>query len=935
MAPILKPVIIRCREKLREGRERVRGIHERGAPGVQVCNLLADLFDDIVLEVWEEALTGFPESQAASHPASERRSDSGSNAGSERAGSGPAATDALGPGTLGPGTLGPGTTSLEGGGSGELADSRWKSRLALVAHGGFGRRDVSPYSDLDLMLLTSRGAGRVADHLARHLSRDLVDIGFHVGFSIRTPAEACGLAWRDPVIFSSLAESRLVAGSLHVYRHYFESLRKGAKRRRGQLIGPLVAARREERRKWGETNYLLRPNVKRSQGGLRDIQLIRWVGFTRLGETELEQLVKLGALPEEDYQRLRRAYGFLLRLRHELHFRGGREQDVLDRPTQLEIAAAWGYRGSTGLLPVEQFMQDYFEHTQDVRYASAFFADDSRDRSVVARAIEAVFSRRIDDQIRMGPTHIWVEERALETFAGDLTNVLRLMHLANHHRRRILHPTWQAIRQAMLEREPRHPDAESISYFLGLLSRPGRLAPLLRRLHELRVLEQLIPAMKRCRGLLQFNAYHKFTVDAHCIRAVEMATDLESEPSPMGRRYRRLKDKTILHLALLIHDLGKGFDEDHCEVGRRIAQQTAEHLQLDPASAETLQWLIHRHLMVNVYAFRHDLTDPQVVLGFAAEVASVRRLELLIVHAVADLAAVGPGVATDWKMHLIEELYLRTRRYFETGDLPGESEEEIEALREPVREALGVAGADQDGYRLLDSLPLSVLRSGAASELARQLVEIVQWQRGGTRSHCVSQFDAQLSAMRYTVLHHEGSQRIGTFARATGALSGCGLAIMRANIETVGEDLVWDDFWVVDPDYPGEPPPSRTAEVCRRVVSLLDAPQMPLPDQRRVWPSDRVREPASVNVLPTKVTFDNETLDRYTIVSLFAYDRVGLLYRVATALAGHELILHFAKIDTHLDQIADVFYITDRDGGRIVDEERQQRIREAILQAAA
>ena len=873
-APALKPVILRCRDRLREGRQQVRDQHDRGSPGLQVSVRLTDLYDDVVLDVWAEATAPF-------------------------------------------------------------AERRPLGGLALVAHGGFGRRDIAPYSDADLMLVTSRRSAGLAAQVAATLSRDLVDAGIDVGFSIRTPAEACSLAWSDPVIFSSLAESRLLAGGLNVYSRFFEALRKGAMRRRRRLMNDVVRARLEERKKWGETNFLLRPNVKRSRGGLRDIQLIRWLGFACYGEADLERLVKLDALPEEDHRFLRRAYGFLLRLRNELHFRAGRGQDTLDRATQLEIADAWGFTGTDGVLPVEQFMQAYFEHTRNVRYASAFFTDDTRQRSFAGWLLESVLSRKIDDKIRMGPAHIWVRESELEAFSHRLSDVLRLMHLANHHRRRISHTTWQAIRQAMQERLPAQPDAQSISYFLGLMSRPGRLAPLLRRLHELRVLEKLIPAIRRCRGLLQFNAYHKYTVDAHCIRAVEEATELEHQASPMGRRYRRLRDKTLLHLALLIHDLGKGYDEDHSEVGRRIAQEMAEYLELDPASSETLQWLIHKHLLVNVVAFRHDLSDSEVVLSFAAEVGSIRRLELLIVHAVADLAAVGPGVVTDWKMNLIEELYLRTRRYFETGNLPGENDPEIETIRSHVGDRLRESEAPAACFELLDSMPLSLLRRGKPNELAQDLIRIEQWVGRDNRSLCTSRFDPAVSAVRYTVLHREGLRRIGTFARVTGALSSFGLEIMRANIETVGDDLVWDDFWVLDPDFPDEPPGARTDEICKRVCYLLETPDAPLPAHRKTWPGQGRREPDSVNVLPTKVTFDNETLDRYTILSLFTYDRPGLLYRVAQALADNRVVLHFAKIDTHLDQIADVFYITEPDGGRVLGMKRQDAIRESLLNASA
>ncbi|MEM9646000.1 MAG: [protein-PII] uridylyltransferase, partial [Planctomycetota bacterium] len=448
-----QPVVLAARERLLEGRERIRGQHDSGSPGFQVSNRIADLYDDIVLRVWNNAVEG------------------------------------------------------------HLDDPRLNG-LALVAHGGFGRRDLAPYSDADLMLVTTVRSAGLAAEVAGSLTRDLVDAGLELGFSIRHPGEACKRAWSDPVIFSSLAESRFLAGKLHVYRGYFQKLRGGSQRRRLRLTKAVLEARKEERLKWGETNYLLRPNVKKSRGALRDIQLVRWIGFARCGESDLERLFRLGALPAGDLRQLRNAYAFMLRLRNELHFRNGRSQDVLDRATQLEIAKDWGYQPTEGVLAVEFFMQDYFEHTQNVRYTAAYFADDTVNSSSSAGWVERAFSRRVADNILMGPARVWVADADLPRFSESLPDILRLMKIANQHSRRISHKTWQSIREAMQRRVPSSLDADSINSFLRLMSGPNRLASLLRRLHELRVLEQLIPAMKRCRGLLQFNAYHKYTVDA-------------------------------------------------------------------------------------------------------------------------------------------------------------------------------------------------------------------------------------------------------------------------------------------------------------------------------------------------------------------------------------------------------------------------------------
>lgn len=866
----LKPVVYQCREMLAEGRKRAQSNHESGTPGRQVCNQLADLYDDVVSEVWRSATAPYTDD--------------------------PRLTD-----------------------------------LSLIAHGGFGRRDLAPFSDADAMLLVTRESEPLAEKIIGDLTRDLGDVGVDPGLSIRRPAEACRMAWTDPVILTSLSESRFLAGSYHSYKRYFDQLRRGAMRRQKRLLKSIVEARREERRKWGETTYMLRPNVKRSRGSLRDIQLIRWIGFIRFGETDLERLVRLGLLPEEDFRAIRRAYGFLLRLRHELHFRGGKAQDVLDRATQLGIAEAWGYQPDEGMLPVESFMRDYFDNARNVRYASSYCVEESTSRSTVSMAVETILSRRIDYAVRMGPTLIWVIRDALTHFSRSLPEVLRLMALANHNNRRIEHRTWRAIRYSMQDRSLVAPDDDSISAFMDLLSDSTRLADLLRRLHELRVIEQLIPEFRRTRGMLQFNAYHKYTVDAHSIRAVEAATNFEDDPGGLGRRYRRIENKALLHLTLLVHDIGKGYSEDHCIVGERIGKEIAKRLKLSPSDGKTLTWLIRNHLIVNEAAFRHNLNDPTIVLNFAKEVGSIRRLELLVVHTVADLKAVGPDVATDWKLNLIEDLYHRTRRYFDNGSLPGSpNDPEIEKKRQRLESSLVALAAPESCFESLDRLPLALLSRSESDHLARLWVALRGHREGDGDTMCRGNFDPAINGVHYTVLRREPASAIGSFARAAGVLAVVGLEIQRAQVERVDE-FAWNDFWVVDPDYRNEEVPAgRIREVSEKLESLMDHPSKPLPPPRRVW-SSTGDEPDSVNVLPMKVMFDNDTIDRYTILSLFAYDRPGLLHKVTDVIARQGLVLHFAKIDTHFDQVADVFYVTETDESCLLDHDRQKRVRAELM----
>lgn len=871
VSPTLPPVILTARQRLRDGRRKLRESHEQGSPGLQLTHLQTDLVDGVILELFSAAVADF---------------------------------------------------RLE-----EIA-----SQVALIAHGGYGRRDLAPFSDVDLMLTPLPRVEKQIQPLAARLSRDIVDAGLQLGFSVRTPTGACQCAWKDPTVFTSLSESRFLAGSVHVFGKFFHNFRLGSMHRDRRLIDEVYQARREERAKWGDTVYLLRPNVKRSRGGLRDIQLIRWIGFARYGDTDLEQLVQLGSLREDDYVRLRKARAFLLRLRNEMHFDSGKSQDVLDRPAQMRIAERWGYESETGKMPVEVFMQDYFEHTREVRYAAAHFVDTARYRSLRVRSLDLLLSRRIGDDFRMGPYHIWVREKKMAEVAGDVTRVLRLMELANRHERRIAHGTWQAIRDAMRGRRVGRPNRETVQQFLSLLNSPGRLAPLLRRLHELGVLEQIIPAMRHARCLLQFNEYHKYTVDAHSIRAVEAATLLASDPTIIGELYRQLPRGWLLHLTLLIHDLGKGYDRDHSDVGRELAIETAEVLGLSEDDTATLQTLVYHHLLMNHTALRHDLTDTTIIEGFAEKVGSIEVLDMLLIHSVCDLAAVGPDVLTDWKQKLLIELYDRTRRFLTDSNFPAHIDHRITKTRDSIHHLLSEQGAPPEAYAILQQLPDSLLDCAELDLLTSDLLIAAEVNRE-TQVRCWGRFREDQEATEYTVVFHQGDRPVGLFMLATGAFMSQGLEILRSQIETLPSGLAWDQFVVQDPDFDGPPPQARIDAVCQAVAEAILSPAPQTPRFRRVW-SGRNDTAAVLRVLPCRATFDNKTSDRYTIVSLFAYDRPGLLYSLARVLAEAELVLHFAKISTHLDQAADIFYVTELDGRQVESETRQNEIREQLIEAA-
>jgi [protein-PII] uridylyltransferase len=855
--------VLAAKQRLVDGHPRLRERHAGGASGIEICAAIAELRDEVILDLFGEILADLKAKGLAEH-------------------------------------------------------------LALVPHGGYGRADVAPYSDVDLMILHD-GEHPQVSAVAERLLRDVFDAGLVLGQSVCTPAQAVALAIQDAMVCTSLGESRLLAGSPSLFREFRTRLAKQVQRRRAMLIEAIDKARTEERLRYGETVFLLEPNLKRSRGALRDVQLLRWLGFVRYGTSEPGRLAELGVLSASDRGTMERATEFLLRLRNEVHFHAGKPGDVLDRAEQVRIAELYGYFPMAGMLPVEQFMRDYFRHTTGVSHVTGQFLARARSRDRLTRLATAMLGHRVE-HLRVGPAGLLATRRAMERMGGNLAEITRMVDLANLYDVPIAQSTWQWVRQEA-PRLPLGADPVAREYFLSLLSCPARLGTLLRDLHEVGLLEHFLPGFSHARGLLQFNQYHKYTVDEHCLRAVEAATEFLRDPGPLGRVYRQIEQKRLLHLALLIHDLGKGFAEDHVERGARMAADTAREFGLAPQDAENLRFLVAQHQMMAHVAFRRDTSDERLVLQFAVDVGSPELLKMLFVMTAADYSAVGPGVWDNWKAEILSDLYGRAMDHL-AGDIsPATADEQQQQRRAAVRDLLGPA-ATQDPWlaRQLESLPRSYLVSTAPRQIAADL-QLLQ-RLNGPGLMVAAEWLAESDAILFTVATRE-SVAPGIFHRLTGALSAQGLQILSAQINTLADGLVIDRFWVTDPDYAEQSPPDRLEEVKRALAESLRLPDGAEPAFRRTWQVSR--RPEVLSTAQTRVHVDNTSSEQSTIFDIFAHDRVGLLYAITRTLYECGLSVSRARIATHLDQVVDVFYVSDQSGHKIADPQRLDAIRARLL----
>lgn len=743
MASSLPARIQMAREQLARRREEIRQAHQGGAGGVQVANALATCVDSVLLGLLRMAATELGPAVAAEFP----------------------------------------------------------ERMALVAVGGYGRLELAPASDVDLLFLYHPSARELAVQLCEQVVRDCWDAGLSLGSSLRTVKDSVSLAATDLSVHTSLLEARLLIGSRPLVASLTEQVTRLTRGSRcNPFIDAVVAERAQEQEKFGSAVHMLEPDVKKSKGGLRELHVIRWIGRARYGIAGLDDLGR-EALAAHDVTTLRNAHEFLLRVRNELHFHSGKAQDGFTLNDQVRLAEVFGFEDRPGMLGVERFMQQYYRHGDALAEVAERFVAASR-RPAPLNRLFAPFrpgARRISDEYvivdgQLGPT-----PGHLSTLLGSLERIVRFFAVAQERGVPIEPRAADQIRVALptLEGQDAGP---ALAVFLQMLGRPGQLGSVLRVMHGLGVLELLIPEFAHARGLIQFNQYHKYAVDEHTLRCVANAEKLKDDTGPLGRVYWEIKHKEILHLALLLHDLGKGFDIDHSELGRTIALREAQRYGLTAPLAETLVFLVHQHLLMSNLAFRRDLSEEGVVGDFAKKVGTPEVLKMLFVLTAVDMQSVGPEVWTSWKADVLHEMYVRAREVL-TGEVSvPDAERRAAEVRREVTALMGRSFPESAFTAHLDAMPRQELLATSVEEIAEHLRALQSLGPGAVLT--TTAYDPATRISRYTVYTSE-SLTTGPFYKMSGALAAKGLNILGARITTHGDGIVVDRFEVLDEDSPG------------------------------------------------------------------------------------------------------------------------------------
>jgi len=856
----------------------------------------------------------------------------------------------------------------------DYAIGRWEeshgklpSPVTLVALGGYGRSELSPHSDIDIMFLfPTKARASLVTELQQKLSDEILyplwDCGLKVGHSTRTVEEVFAEARAEIQSKTALLEARRVAGSKSLFNTFHAAYRKYYTQ---DDPAGYIAARLEDqasrRHKYGDTVFLQEPDIKTGVGGLRDYQNTLWMAQVKMDVASLDDLVAENYLRPNELKNFRRAYQFLLRVRAELHFQSKRPTDMLDLEAQPRIALGLGYSEPNILRRVELFMRDYYRAAQTIFRSSklvenrlALTLEAPRDTKVSFK--EVIRSRRYERVKRLDGFILRGSElhaASKRTFREDPARLIRVFRHAQSLGAKIHFDLESLIREecSLITKEVRQSDAANIS-FKSILQEIGAVYPPLSKMHELGVLGRFIPEFDSLTCLVQHEYYHRYTADIHTLNTIRQLDNIFDQGNDTNPKYRRALHETslpgLLYLILLLHDIGKAKGiRGHAESGVEIAGPILKRLKISQTNQEITKFIIKNHLMMARFWQKRDVDDPATTQAFADQTDDADLLRYLYVHTYCDACGTAAGLWNSYKDSLHTQLYRGTLEILVHGEKMAKRQKErlTMVLEEILAAELPGIGADEinahfnllpDRYFLNTgkseitlhlTMVNQLLRSINSTESLGALQPVVEWRDDVNRS--------------FTVVHIVTWDRAGLFYKLAGAFNVAGLSILSSKVVSRTDHIAIDTFYVTQPGsgiVQDEKIRARFDDALEsglvKNVDLL--PQIRDEAEKQTAAQRYSRNTGRAEIVqatfPPRVDVYHELSMERTIVEVQAPDAIGLLFRCARTISEHSFDITFARIGTERHMAIDTFYIVDISSEAVSDPNRLRQLRDALLE---
>lgn len=834
--------------------------------------------------------------------------------------------------------------------------------VCLVALGGYGRRELSPLSDIDVMFLYPEAKktpelAKFQEHLSNEILYPLWDLKLKIGHSTRALNEVFSEAARDIKTKTALLESRLIAGSETLYENFAEAYRKHYLQDDPKAyIAARLSDQTSRRVQHGDTVFLQEPDIKNGVGGLRDYQNSLWMSRVRLGITRLDELAEQHYLQPAELRDFQDAYDFLLRVRNELHYMSKHPTDVLNLDTQPRLAANLGYKQEVLLERVEAFMQDYYRHAQAIYRISKTIEQRlaltlAPGRGLVGSLKSLMLARRTERTKRIDGFVLRGSELAYENRDIFQQDPVRLIRVFRHCQQlgctpdldlsSLIRGSGHLITRQVIE----SPDA-NLS-FMTILEEAGQVYPSLSLMHELGVLGRFVPEFAPLTCLVQHEYYHRYTADIHTLSTIRELDVIFTSAEPRAENYRQVLHQTarptLLYLILLLHDIGKSEGiQGHAESGVIVAAPVLDRLGVSADTRATINFIIKNHLIMARFWQKHDLDDPQSSAAFAEMVGDADQLRYLYVHTYCDANGTSASLWNSYKDSLHRRLFDTTLERFDLGErvetrlkdrkemtrqsliaqtIPGISPDEITAHFNLLPERYFIQ-TDAPEITLHIQMVNRLLQTISTADSLNPLRPVIEWKDDINRS--------------YTTVHVVTWDRAGLFYKLAGAFSVAGLSILSARITTRADHIAIDTFHIVEPGRGLVQNQKAMETFARTVDDALVSDKDLLPDitaqATKLANANRYKPGASelpATFPPTVEVYHELSLKRI-IVEIQAHDKIGLLYQLVKTISDHGFDITFARINTERSIALDTFYIEPEKADTLVEESTLLVLRDAL-----
>ena len=806
---------------------------------------------------------------------------------------------------------------------------RETSGCSLLAVGGYGRSELLPGSDIDLMILLP---GKVDDLLQEKISLFLTflwDIGLEVGHSVRTIKDCVRQGKADVTVMTNMIESRLIFGSDSLYDQFQQAIAAKKIWSSRQFFEAKLEEQHGRHLRFNDTAYNLEPNIKEGPGGLRDIQIIGWVAKRHFGAKSFRELVDHGFLTEAEYQLLDAGQQHLWRVRFALHRLAGRREDRILFDYQNNLAEVFGFESSEHNLAIEQFMQQYYRTIMELERLNEMLLQMFKEEILLTAKQRKVTP--INERFNLRANFIEVANADIFKKHPSALMELFLLISLDENCAGVTASTIRLVREHLYLVDDAYRHDEKINHlFMQLMSAPNGMTHQMRRMNSYGFLAAYIPAFAQITGRMQYDLFHAYTVDQHTIFVIRnlrrFALEKHEDEFPFCNLvYSKLENPRLLYLAALFHDIAKGRGGDHSALGAEDATQFCLQHKLNRKETRVVSQLVRDHLMMSVTAQRKDISDPDVVRDFARQVGSMNMLNYLYLLTVADIRSTNPKLWNNWKDALLKQLYNATKLFIRRGiDHAPDIDEIIKENRDAALEGM-------------TDLPFSIEQINSVCDrvpgdyfLRHHPLEI-KWHTNAILSNTGQSRLVRIrqsSQTRNTKVFVYGDEVPHVFSQVTGTLDSLGLSILNAEIFTTRDNKIMDTFTIQDRNNQAVTDAETIQQIEQRLLKAIQSDSI-------YEGRHNTRKPRHLKVFdrPTEVRLEEDSLNSRTVLEISALDMPGLLSVIANVIAAMDINIIHAKISTLGEKVDDIFYLTTPEGKAITDQTTLDKLEQNLITA--